>query len=139
MIVVIRIAGKVKTKEDIEETLFRLRLRRKYSCILIDEKDTNSRGMLEKVKSYVSYGNIEKAMLVKLIEKRGIRKDKKEITDADKIVGGLEKGETLEELELKPFFRLNSPKGGIKSSKKSYPKGALGHNKEINKLVGRML
>jgi len=139
MIIVIRISGKVKIRKDIEETLFRLRLRRKYSCVLIYEKDGNALGMLEKVKNYVSYGNIEKETLVKLIEKRAVRADKKEIKDADKIAESLEKGKTLEELELKPFFRLNSPKGGLKSSKKSYPKGVLGNNKEINKLLGRML
>jgi len=139
MIVVIRISGKVKIKKDIEETLFRMRLRRKYSCILIDEKDATSMGMLDKVKNYVSYGNIEKGLLIRLIEKRGVRKDKKEIKDADKIADGLEKGKTLGELEMKPFFRLNSPRRGLKSSKKNYPLGVLGNNKEINKLVERML
>ncbi|OGJ21401.1 hypothetical protein A3K73_09220 [Candidatus Pacearchaeota archaeon RBG_13_36_9] len=139
MIIVIRISGKVKIRGEIEETLFRLRLRRKYSCILISEKDANRRGMLDKVKNYVSYGNIEKITLVRLIEKRAVRADKKEIKDAKKIADDLEKGKNLEELELKPFFRLGPPRGGLKSSKKSYPKGVLGNNKEINKLVERML
>jgi large subunit ribosomal protein L30 len=139
MIIVIRISGKVKIKEDIEETLFRLRLRRKFSCILIDEKDANRMGMLDKVKNYVSYGDIEKAVLIKLIEKRAVRVDKKEIKDAEKIAESLEKGKSLEEVELKPFFRLGPPRGGLKSSKKNYPKGVLGKNKEINKLVERML
>ncbi len=139
MIVIIRISGKVKIRGEIEETLFRLRIRRKYSCVLIDEKDMNRMGMLNKVKNYVSYGNIEKGLLIRLIEKRGVRKDKKEIKDAEKIAEDLEKGKSLEEVELKPFFRLGPPRGGLKSSKKSYPKGVLGKNKEINKLVERML
>ena len=42
-------------------------------------------------------------------------------------------------LDLKPFFRLHPPRGGIKS-KIHFPKGVLGNNKEkINDLVERML
>jgi len=41
--------------------------------------------------------------------------------------------------ELKPFFRLHPPRGGLKNSKEPFPKGVLGYNKEINELVERML
>ena len=44
MIAIIRISGKVKIRQELEETLSRLRLRRKYVCVLLDEK--------EKVKSF---------------------------------------------------------------------------------------
>jgi large subunit ribosomal protein L30 len=139
MIVVIRISGKVKINKKAEETLFRLGLRRKYSCILINEKDRIKSGMLKKVRNYVSYGTIEKGMLTRLIEKRGKRKDRKEIKDPEKIVQELEKGKKLEELELKTFFRLHPPRGGIKNTKLTFPRGILGDNKKINRLVEKML
>jgi large subunit ribosomal protein L30 len=139
MIAIIRISGKVKVKEQSEETLFRLGLRKKYTCILINEKDAVRIGMLKQIRDYVGYGNIEKGVLIKLIEKRGQRTDKKEIKDAEKIAMELEKGKSLEEQGLKSFFRLHPPRGGLKSSKKYFPKGALGKNEEINKLIEKML
>lgn len=140
MIAIIRISGKVKIKKEIEETLSRLRLRRKYVCVLVSEKDKVKIGMLKKVKDYVAFGGIEKGILVRLIEKRGKRVDKKPIKQPEKIVGELLKGKKLEEVGLKPFFRLHPPRGGLKSSKKQFPRGVLGnHGKEINKLIERML
>ena len=45
----------------------------------------------------------------------------------------------MDELSIKPFFRLHPPRGGIKS-KVHFPKGVLGNNKEkINELIMRML
>jgi large subunit ribosomal protein L30 len=139
MIAIIRISGLVKVRQTSEETLFRLGLRRKYACVLINEKDTIRMGMLKIARDYTSYGTIERGVLIKLIEKRGQRIDKKEIKDAEKIVAELEKGKSLEEVGLKPFFRLHPPRGGLKSSKKFFPKGALGKSEGINKLIEKML
>jgi len=115
-IAIIRIAGMVKVSKDIVGTLHRLRLRRKYSCVVV--KPTKSiLGMLKKVKYYVAYGEIDKETFDKLVKARG------------KMVDG----------KLKPFFRLHPPRKGIKS-KLQYPKGVLGNNKkDINKLIERML
>ena len=45
----------------------------------------------------------------------------------------------VEELNMKPFFRLHPPRGGI-NAKIHFPKGVLGNNKEkINDLIKRML
>lgn len=140
MIAIIRIKGKVKIREKIEETLSRLRLRRKYVCVLINEKDKVKLGMLKKIKDYVAFGEINKGTLIRLIEKRGKRIDKKQIKEPEKIVEEIEKGKKMEEVGLKPFFRLHPPRGGLKSSKKQFPRGVLGnHGKEINKLIERML
>ncbi len=139
MIAIIRITGKVKMKERAEETLERLRLGKKYTCVLIEEKDEIKAGMLQQVRNFVSYGKLDKETLIKLIEKRGKKKDKEEIKNPEKIAEEIEKGKKLEELGLKPFFRLNSPRHGIKSSKHHYPRGVLGENKDINKLIERML
>ena len=140
MLAIIRIKGKVKIREEIEETLFRLRLRKKYSCTLIDEKDKVKIGMLKKIKDYVAFGEIDKATLTRLIEKRGERQDKREIKEPEKIAEEILKGKNIEELGLKSYFRLAPPRGGLKSSKKQFPRGVLGnHGKEINKLIEKML
>lgn len=137
LLVVIRIAGMVKVKGDIADTLDRLRLRRKYACVLVDSGDGAIMGMLEKVKFYVAYGSIDKETLVELVKARGQGVGGE--VDAEKVVGGLMNGKGLKELGLKPFFRLHPPRKGIKS-KLQYPKGVLGDNKDdINKLLRRML
>jgi len=139
MIVIIRIAGKVKIKKKVEETLFRLRMRRKYACVLIDEKNKIEMGMLKKIKYYVAFGGIDKGVLIRLIEKRGQITGEK-IKEPEKVAEEILKGKKLQDLGLKPFFRLHPPRRGLKSSKKQFPRGVLGnHKQEINKLIGRML
>jgi large subunit ribosomal protein L30 len=117
MICVIRIKGQVGITHAVKETLHRLRLRRKYACIILNPTKENL-GMLERVKNFVAYGKLDDATYKELVEKRG-KKD----------VDG----------KLKPFFRLHPPRKGIQS-KVHYPKGVLGdHGDKINELVKRML
>ena len=126
----------VKVKREIEETLDRLKLKRKYACILI-HKNNNLMGMIKKVKYYIAYGEIDKNVLEKLIKKRAesIEGRKKEIKiDSKKVVDGLLEGKKLSNFKLKEFFRLHPPRKGIKS-KLQYPKGVLGDNKNISKLM----
>ncbi|NCO18013.1 hypothetical protein COT60_03555 [Candidatus Pacearchaeota archaeon CG09_land_8_20_14_0_10_30_9] len=115
MIAVIRIRGQIGIDKDIQETLFRLRIRRKYACVVIEPTKENI-GMLKKVRNFVAYGEISKETHDELVKKRG-----------EKVNG-----------ELKPFFRLHPPRGGAET-KLHYPKGILGENKELDKLIGRML
>lgn len=139
MIAIIRISGMVHIDRKVQETLERLRLRKKYVCVLMNEKEKEQFSMLQKVRNFTAYGQIDKETLKELIEKRGRRVDKTEIKGSEKIAEELLKGKKMSELELKPFFRLHPPRGGIKS-KFHYPKGVLGDNKEgINKLIMRML
>ncbi len=118
-ICVIRISGKVGLNKEVKETLDRLRLRRKYSCIVIDPTKEHL-GMIKKVRNFVAFGEIDKETYKRLKEKRG----KKDV-----------KG------NLKLFFRLHPPRGGINSKMHfGKGKGVLGDNKEkINELVKRML
>ncbi len=136
---VIRISGMVKVKSEIVSTLDRLRLRRKYACVVIDSSKKDLKGMLNKVKFHVAYGVVSKEMLVKLIEARGqvIKKGGK--INGEGVVDGLMSGKKLSDFGLKPFFRLHPPRKGIKS-KLQYPRGVLGNNgNKINELIGRML
>lgn len=138
IIVVIRIDGEVKVKPNARETLDRLRLRRKYSCVLVDSKNKSHLGMVDNVKHHVAYGGIERETLEKLIKARAQKVDKDKFNAAD-VSNEIMNGKSLEELGFKPFFRLHPPRGGI-HSKLTYPLGALGnHKSDINKLVERML
>ena len=117
MICIIRIKGRVGIDKDINETLNRLRLRKKYTCVVIKETKENL-GMIKKVKNFVAFGGISDEMYNKLKEKRG-KKDK--------------------DGKLKMFFRLHPPRKGI-NSKIHFPKGVLGNNGEkINDLLERMI
>jgi large subunit ribosomal protein L30 len=120
MICIIRIKGQVGVRKDIEETLFRMRLRRKYACIVINKPDEVQLGMIKKLRDFIAYGKISEDVYKELVKKRGI-KDK--------------------DGKLKPFFRLHPPRKGIESKKHfGVGKGVLGDNGEkINELVLRML
>ena len=139
MIAVIRISGLVKIPGVVQETLFRLRLRRKYSLIFLHPTPTNMK-LLNKIRNYVAYGDINENTLLELIEKRAESIDKKKV-DAKLIISNLGK-KKLSDLGLKPFFRLHPPRGGI-DAKKHFgvsKKAVLGDNKEkINDLIRRML
>jgi large subunit ribosomal protein L30 len=116
MIAVIRIKGQIGLRKDIKETLFRLRIRRKYACVVLESTKKNL-NTLKKARDFISYGEISKESYEELVKKRGKKgKDGK----------------------LKPFFRLHPPRGGAKT-KLHYPKGILGENKKMDELLGRML
>ena len=115
MIAIIRIKGEVGLKGDIAETFNRLRLRKKYSCIVLEKPTAEQLGMLKKVRNFVAYGEIDEATHKELVKARG--------------------GKT------KNFFRLHPPRKGIDSKKHfGVHKGVLGDNKDkINDLIRRML
>jgi len=146
MIAAVRIRGRVGVPKDIKDTLYLLRLRKKFSCSLYPE-DKIYVGMLEKVRAYVAYGKINEETLRNLIEKRGRKKGNKKVDkeEAEKIVEELKKGKKLKDLEkefgIKPFFRLCPPKHGFKKNiKLLWPQGILGNiGDEINSLISRML
>lgn len=138
MITIIRITGMVNVNRDAEETLSRLRLRRKYSCTLIDETPEMI-GMINKVRNFIAYGKLEKKDLTELISKRGQLVDKKKKIDAEKVAELILKNKNFNDTGIKPFFRLHPAIGGI-NSRTHYPKGVLGdHKDKLNLLVKKML
>ncbi|MCK5043545.1 uL30 family ribosomal protein [Candidatus Pacearchaeota archaeon] len=139
MICVIRIHGQIGLNKDVAETLYRLRVRQKYACVVLNPTKEQL-GMILKVRDFVAFGEITKENFEKLIKARGQLIDKsKKIGDSKKLAEELEKGKDYKELNLKPFFRLHPPRKGIKS-KLHFPKGVLGDNKKkINDLIERML
>ena len=146
MIVIIRISGLVGIRNDVARTLEIMRLRRKYACTLLPA-NSETHGMLEKVKNYAAYGEISQESLKELLQKRGkIPGDK--LVDVKRITDELVKKvietsstEDLKKIGLKPFFRLHPPIGGFKKSTKLlFPKGVLGDYKDkINILLKKMI
>ena len=136
MIIVVRISGLVEMPPAAQESLYRLRLRRKYSATLIKPTRDNLI-LLGKLRNFVAYGDINKETLKLLIDKRAKSLDNKKV-DSAFIMENLEK-KNLQSLGIKPIFRLHPPRHGI-DSKIHFPKGVLGDNKEkINELIRRML
>jgi large subunit ribosomal protein L30 len=142
MIAVIRLRGLIDVYKKTEETLSRVRLRKKFCCVLLKENKENL-GRIKSIRNYVTYGKIDKETLILLLEKRAILKDKNKKLDFKKIAEELldeKNGKKLEDYGIKPFFSLHPPRKGLKSIKTHYPKGDLGDRKEkINDLIKRML
>lgn len=140
MIIAIRISGMVNMLSNVQETLFRMHLRRKYSAVLLKPSNETQK-LLNKVRNQVAYGDINEETLLSLLEKRAEPKSSSVKIDAKKILVELEK-KKINDLSIKPFFRLHPPRGGIDSKKHfgTTKKAVLGDNKEkINDLIRRML
>ncbi len=140
MLIAIRISGQVNIQRRVEETLYRLRLRRKYSAVILKPTSQNIK-LLKKMRDHIAYGPIDKETLLLLLEKRAKPKNKSKKIKAKEIIEQLEKKD-INNLDIKPFFRLHPPRGGI-DAKKHFPvskKAVLGDNKDkINDLIRRML
>ena len=129
----------VDVPQTVNHLLNNINLRRKYAAILMPETPENLQ-LLTHIRSFVAYGPITNANLLKLIQLRGERAENKGKVEDETVVKNLDK-KTLREQGMKPFFRLHPPRKGIESKKHfGVGKGVLGDNKEnINKLLERML
>jgi large subunit ribosomal protein L30 len=150
---VIRVRGTVNIKPDITKTMKLLRLSRANHCVLLEE-NVVYKGMLQMVKDYTTWGEINKETLTKLLSVRGKLIGDKPLTEEylkkatsyhsfEKLAEAIlkDKVKYKEIPEVKPLFRLNPPKKGHRTVKRSFVnKGSLGYRKdEINKLIDRML
>ncbi len=150
---IIRVRGIVNVNPDIKRTLKLLRLTKVNHCTLLEENKVY-KGMLQKVKDYTTWGEIDKEILPKLMESRGMLVGDKQITE--EYIKSATSYNTFEKLsqaildnkfkykdipDVKPLFRLSPPKKGYEGIKRSFKNGgALGYRgKEINKLIGRMI
>ncbi|ASA76954.1 50S ribosomal protein L30 [Thermococcus sp. 5-4] len=149
----IRLRSGIRAKGDVRDTLAMLRLHRINHLVLVDD-NPSYKGMVQKVKDYITWGEIDAETLAELLRKRGRLIGNRPITDeyvkeklgmtieefAEKVVAGEMKLTDLP--NIKPVFRLHPPRGGLRGSKKRSFKegGALGYRGErINDLIERML
>lgn len=150
MLAVVRLRGTIDVNRKIKETLRLLRLHKRYHCVVIPETPSY-RGMLQVVKDYVAYGEINAETLATLLRYRGRLEGNAALTDeyvqqkthfgsieefAKAVCEGRAK---LSDISgLKPVFRLHPPRKGLKNIKWHYPRGDLGKNARINELLYRM-
>lgn len=110
----ILIRGRIGFKQEVKDTLDMLRLKKKHACVIIEEKE-NTKGMLQKVKDAITWGEIDEETIKLLQTKKGDEK----------------------------VYHLHPPRGGFerKGIKKPYNLGgALGNRKEnISELIKKML
>ncbi len=127
---VVLVRGMVKVVKPVQETLMMLNLNRKNHCVVIDDTPAY-KGMLLKVKDYITWGEIDEATFAELVRKRGQLSD------------GRGKSVEINGKKYKRHFALNPPlKGfGRKGIKTSFKVGGgLGYRGEkMNNLVKRML
>ncbi len=150
---VVRVRGTVNVNPDIKKTLQLMNLTKVNHCVLLEEKPSQ-KGMLQIAKDYITWGEIEKNILTKLIISRGKLEGDKALTDEsiksstsfgniDKLAQAIidNKYNYKDIPNIKPIFRLNPPKKGYRTIKRSFVrKGTLGYRgKEINKLIERMI
>jgi len=111
----IRIRGPVRVKSVIEDTMKMLNLRKKFNCVVLEDTPSN-KGMLNKVRFHITWGEVSDEVL-KLMEPRKSKNKK--------------------------YYRLHPPRGGFERKGIKIPfslGGALGKRKEkINDLIKRML
>ena len=123
--VVIRISGEINKRQDHKDTLRMLHLVRKHNCVILSATPVN-KGMIKKVKDFITWGEVTPETIKLLKEKRErmiINKEGKKVAS--------------------PVFTLHPPRGGYerKGTKVHFVAGgALGYRGEkINDLVKRMI
>lgn len=143
---VIRVRGGFMLRSDMRITMDHLHLTRQNHLVLVKDSPVNN-GMIRKINSYVTWGDIDEETLIKLLIKRGKNDkakdaglDEKKAKEISKEVVSGKK--SLNDFGLKNLFRLSPPTNGWERGtiKVLYPRGALGfRGKEINKLIKRMM
>ena len=155
--ILVRIRGTVHVTGKTRDTLEMLRLNRPNHAVVIPKTESYL-GMVNRVKDYVAYGDVDVNTLATLIKERGRIMGDKPIDDAfvkaatenkfanvDAFAKAVAEGKaTMKDLgeDAKPVFRLHPPTGGHKGSTKTHytVKGELGYRgKEINELIRRMI
>lgn len=135
LLAVIRVRGTVKVRESIAETLDRLRLKKVNNLVLVNSGDASYAGMVKKCKDFITFGEIDKEVLSKLLSTKGLKAD-------DAAISSLLAGEkSPKDLEIEMPIRMHPPKRGYEGVKKDFANGgSLGYRStEINKLITRML
>lgn len=151
-VLVVRIKGQADCPYWATTTMQLLNLEKKYRATIIPSKDTTM-GMLNKVKHYVSWHEVDVPLAKELLEKKARKSGYKKVNSddlaaigfktVDELATSLAEGKTsLSKLSpLKPWFALAPPRHGFKrSTKKLYgQKGILGKNKELSTIVRNMI
>ena len=151
MYAVIRVRGQPDVNVDIRRTMELMNLTRVNHCVIVPENDV-SKGMLQKAKDYITWGEVSEETLTEMIRVRGRLSGDNAITDEylkentdfgsiAEMARSLMSGGKMKDIDAKIVFRLHPPAKGYEGNKRSYRNGgALGYRGEaINELIARML
>jgi len=153
MFAVIRVRGQADVNVDISRTMELMNLTRVNHCVLVPENDV-AKGMLQKAKDYITWGEVDLGTLTEMIKKRGMLTGDNAITDeylkentefasvAEMAKAMTDGNYRMKDVEgAKAVFRLHPPAKGYEGIKRSYRNGgALGYRgAAINELIARML
>jgi large subunit ribosomal protein L30 len=126
---VVRVRGLINLRYDIKDTFRYLNLNNKNWCVVLNDTP-NMRGMIVKVKDYVTWGEVSHETVSEMASKRG----KETIEDNHLAINGK---------KYQKFFRLTPPRKGYgrKGVKIAFSAGgALGYRGDkINDLIRRMI
>ena len=151
--VAVRIRGLSDIPQETKDTLMMLRLTRNCHATLLDDRPAY-KGMLQKSKNCITWGEASKETVAMLLKKRGRLPGDKKLTDEYAKELEYDSLDALAEAivnvevdfcslpEVKPVFRLSPPSKGYKGkTKKSYVAGGeAGYRGEaINNLLKRMI
>ena len=150
---VVRVRGQADVNKDIRYTMGLLGLTRVNHCVVLPE-NPSIKGMLQTVKDYCTWGEIDEETLSAMIKTRGKIVGDKDLNDEylkDRTGFGsveelakamIENDYRMRDMEdAKHVFRLHPPIKGYEGNKRSFRNGgSLGYRgKEINDLINRML
>jgi len=153
--IVVRVRSNVNVERSIRETMDYLNLTKVNHAVIIPEND-QYRGMLQKAKDYITWGEATEETVEKMLSERGRMSGDSPLTDAvvkettdfkniSEFAKAVTAGDsTVKDVPgLKRVFRLHPPRGpkGWGGIKRSYViGGALGARGDaINNLVDRMI
>jgi large subunit ribosomal protein L30 len=149
---VIRVRGQPDVNVNVRKTMELMNLSRVNHCVLIPENDV-AKGMLQKAKDYITWGEINETTLENMIRVRGrltgdvtitdeyVKENTEFATVAEMANAMINSGYRMKDADAKQIFRLHPPAKGYEGIKRSYRNGgALGYRgSEINELISRML
>ena len=151
--VVIRVRGIPDVNRDIAHTMNLLGLNRVNHAVVVPETDS-IKGMLQKAKDYVTWGEVDQETLAAMIRARGRIAGDDSVTDdylkersefatvEDMAKAIIENDYRMKDVDgAKSVFRLHPPVKGYEGNKRSFQNGgALGYRgAKINDLINRML
>ena len=152
-LVVIKITGTVRAQREARETLQFLHLKHTHHAVIIDSRPAY-KGMLQRVNSYITYGEPTKETVIMMLQKRARSAGGKKITNEYLQKAGYKSIDDLAEAlitckvayhklpDIQPLFRLHPPSKGFKGKTKQgfNAGGEAGYRGEaINDLVKRMV
>jgi large subunit ribosomal protein L30 len=142
LLAIVRVRGLVGVDRKIGDTLRMLMLDRVNHCVIVP-KNPSFEGMAKKAAYFLTWGEISRETLEKLVVKRGRFAGDKRVTDekyAKEIADLIVSGKSVKDTGIKPVFRLSPPSKGYQHTKILFPRGALGYRGEkINELIKKMI